>query len=330
MTEEFDFEIDRIASTIIGRKANRVILQFPEGLKRQAAGVALSLSRNTEAQIIVHGEPCFGACDVPKSRTDLIVQFGHLPIPSLDTPNSMMFIQARSSADPIPVLERAYGLLPSKVGLLTTAQHIHMIVPMVEFLKSKGKDVLVGKGDGRLFAEGQVLGCNASCARSIAKKVDAFVYVGTGDFHPLAISLAVPNQVLAADPISNEIKDMAETRDRLLRQRHGAIERARDARRFGILLSEKPGQRREKLAEYSHRILAQEGREAVIVEMDLVTPVKLTSLGLDAWVSTACPRVALDDSGAFDVPVLTPVELEILLKKRQWEDYSMDEILESQ
>lgn len=330
MTETFDFEIERIVRTINGRKCHKVILQFPEGLKRKAADVASAISGQVNSEIIIHGEPCFGACDVPRTSADLIVQFGHLPIPCLDSPNSIMFIQAKSDADLMPVLEMALNKLPEKIGLLTTAQHIHMIVPAMTFLQEKGKEVLVGKGDGRLFAEGQVLGCNASVARNVSKKVDAFLFMGTGNFHPLAVALVSSKPVFIADPVNNEVRDISEARDRMLRQRHATIEKAREAKRFGILLSEKPGQRREKIARYAKQLLADKQLDSIVVEIDLVTPQKLDAFGLDAWVSTACPRLAIDDYSAFSVPVLTPIELEILLGKRDWDDYVFDEILEGQ
>ena len=330
MTEKFDFEIDRIVQAINGRGCHKVLLQFPEGLKRKAAEVAATISSQVKCEVIIHGEPCFGACDVPRTNADLIVQFGHLPIPCLDSPNSIMFIQAKSDADPMPVIEKALDKLPQRIGLLTTAQHIHHIVPIMIYLQEKGKEVLVGKGDGRLFAEGQVLGCNASCARNVEKKVDAFLFMGTGNFHPLAVSLATPKPVIIADPVNNEVRDISEVRDRMLRQRHAAIEKAREAKRFGILLSEKPGQRREKVADYAKKMLSEKQLSSVIVEMNLVTPQKLDAFGLDAWISTACPRLAMDDYSAYEKPILTPVELEILLGKRAWDHYAFDEILESQ
>ncbi len=330
MTETFDFEIERIVRAIKGRKCHKVILQFPEGLKRKAAEVANAISGQVNCEVIIHGEPCFGACDVPRTSADLIVQFGHLPIPCLESPNSIMFIQAKSDADPMPVLEMALDKLPQKIGLLTTAQHIHIIVPAMSFLEEKGKKVLVGKGDGRLFAEGQVLGCNASVARNVADKVDAFLFIGTGNFHPLAVALVSAKPVFIADPVNNEVRDISEVRDRMLRQRHATIEKAKEAKHFGILLSEKPGQRRKKMASYMKQLLSDKQLDAVIVEIDLVTPQKLNAFGLDAWVSTACPRLAIDDYSAFSVPVLTPIELEILLGKRAWDDYVFDEILEGQ
>ncbi|MDO9536909.1 MAG: diphthamide synthesis protein, partial [Thermoplasmata archaeon] len=85
MIEDFDFEIEKIVNTIRERKPGKVLLQFPEGLKRQAASVAAAISQKTSALVIVSGEPCFGACDIPTADTGLIVHFGHLPIPNLKT-----------------------------------------------------------------------------------------------------------------------------------------------------------------------------------------------------------------------------------------------------
>jgi 2-(3-amino-3-carboxypropyl)histidine synthase len=326
MQEEFDFELDRVASTIRDRGCRKVLLQFPEGLKRRAPGVASVLSEKTGATIIISGEPCFGACDIPDTDADLTVHFGHLPIPSVKTRNSVLFIQARSDADPYPALKNALPRLGNAVGLLTTAQHLHHLNGMAEFLRSKGLRVQVGQGDSRLYMGGQVLGCNASSARAVADDVDSFLFVGTGDFHAIAIALTTSKQVLIADPATSAVKDAAELRDGMLRQRHAAIEKARQARSIGIILSTKLGQRREKAAIYSNRMLADAGYETALIEFELVTPQKLESFGLDAWVSTACPRLAIDDFAAFPKPVLTVPEAEILTGKRAWNDYVFDEI----
>jgi len=326
MPEDFDFEIDKIASTIRERSCRKVLLQFPEGLKRRAPGIADVLASKTGALIVISGEPCFGACDIPETDADLTVHFGHLPIPCLSTRGSVLFIQARSSADPFPAIEKALPLLGSAVGLLTTAQHLHLLGDMMEYLRSKGLHVLVGKGDGRLFAEGQVLGCNATCARAVAGKVDSFLFVGTGDFHAIAVAMATSKPVLIANPVSGDVRDIVALKDRLLRQRHAAIEKAGQARRIGIILSTKQGQRRERAAVRVSEMLAASGHETVLVELDLVTPQKLESFGLDAWVSTACPRLAIDDHAAFPMPILTVTEAEILAGKRSWDDYIFDEI----
>ena len=73
------------------------------------------------------------------------------------------------------------------------------------------------------------------------------------------------------------------------------------------------------------RRLAGLSDRAVLVMMREVTPEALLDQGCDAYVNTACPRLAYDDQARFPVPVLTPAEFEILLGIRSWEDYVADE-----
>jgi 2-(3-amino-3-carboxypropyl)histidine synthase len=327
MSEDFDFEIPRVVSTIRQRECESVILQFPEGLKRRAMDVTAEISKNLpECYIVVSGEPCFGACDVPQSEADLIVNFGHLPIPSLDSESTIMFVQARSNADPTPVLKKSLDVIPQSIGLLTTAQHLHLIPMMAEFLSGRGKVVRVGKGDGRLYGEGQILGCNASSAKAISSEVEAFLFIGTGAFHAIAIALSTTKPVFIANPITEEVRTIDELRDRLLRQRHAVIHKAKESETFGVLVSTKPGQRRIPLALKIHNDFIRAGKKSVIVEMENVSSQKLNAFGLDCWVSTACPRLAIDDSAMFENPVITPIESEVVLGIREWEDYEFDQI----
>jgi len=58
-----------------------------------------------------------------------------------------------------------------------------------------------------------------------------------------------------------------------------------------------------------------------------VTPDELLNLGFDCYVNTACPRLAYDDQVRFGRPVLSPQEFEILCGVRNWDDYTIDEIV---
>ena len=62
--------------------------------------------------------------------------------------------------------------------------------------------------------------------------------------------------------------------------------------------------------------------------MDLVTPDQLLQFKVDAYVNTACPRLAIDGIGRFQSPMLTPQEFEIVLGEREWEKLVLDEITE--
>ncbi len=88
----------------------------------------------------------------------------------------------------------------------------------------------------------------------------------------------------------------------------------------------KPGQRRWELALRLRRQVAESGRQAVLLSVRELSPDRLLQLGLDAYVSTACPRIAVDDSDSYPRPVLTPQELRVMLGLEPWEGYALDEI----
>jgi 2-(3-amino-3-carboxypropyl)histidine synthase len=189
---------------------------------------------------------------------------------------------------------------------------------METFLKSRGLDVRVGGGSGRTPHRGQVLGCCFTTARETG--ADEILFVGTGLFHPIGIALSTGARVIALDPFAGTILEV--NGDILLRRRFALMERARGVKNIGIIVSTKGGQARMELA----KRLAALSPHAVIVTMKEVSPDELLNLGFEAYVNTACPRLAYDDQVRFPVPVLSPQEFEILCGTRTWEEYAIDEI----
>ena len=170
------------------------------------------------------------------------------------------------------------------------------------------------------------MGCNFSSIKNLDAEI--FLFVGSGNFHPLGINLFSNTPVLALDPYNNELRRMDEYADRILRIRFARITKAGSAKKWGILVSSKEGQYRMKLAKEIKKTLQDAGMEAYIILVDNVTPdALLPYMELEAFVVSACPRIAIDDSQMYKKPLLTPQELEIVLKKREWENYQLDEIL---
>lgn len=77
----YDLEISKLIEQINSDGCERVLLQFPDGLKYYAKEVVDVLRRETSAQIFIYFGTCFGACDVPyhleRLEFDLCVQWGH-------------------------------------------------------------------------------------------------------------------------------------------------------------------------------------------------------------------------------------------------------------
>ena len=50
---------------------------------------------------------------------------------------------------------------------------------------------------------------------------------------------------------------------------------------------------------------------------------------IDCFISVACPRIPIDDYMQYKVPILTPIELDIVLGFKKWDEYQFDEILDA-
>ncbi len=311
--------ISEIIEELTRRKARRVALQVPDGLKRQAVSYARELKK-AGFSVIISGDPCYGACDLADdaaARADVLVHIGHAPLG--DHPG--VIYQPYRMEFPLEALDAAIPLLQGRtVGVVTTVQHAHLVPEIIRYLGTKGISASACPGGPRAPLEGQVLGCSFGSARS----VDAYevLYVGTGRFHPAGVALATGKRVVALDPYTGEasVVDVS----RMVRRRFAVMEKARSAGSFGVLVSSKGGQERMDLAER----LARLHDDAHIVIIREVTPEALINLGFDAYVNTACPRIAYDDQERFSRPVLSPAEFEAIMGAREMDAISIDEILE--
>ncbi|MGB4236079.1 MAG: diphthamide biosynthesis enzyme Dph2 [Methanoregulaceae archaeon] len=311
-------DISDLVRALRERDARIIALQLPAGLKRRATRIAEALS-GQGFSVIISGDPCYGACDLALELlgyADVLVQFGHTPLVSHP---DVIHVPFRVDFDP-SVVRAALPLLNGKaIGIITTSQHTHMLPAIAEVLRSEGFEPVFRTAGGRTPEPGQVLGCSFESAR--IPGISEILFVGTGVFHPLGVQLATGAHVVALDPLSGEAVEVDS--GKYLRLRHTIIERARTAQRIGIIVCTKPGQNRYARAKHLLSLCDR----AHLVFMNEVTPDELLNLGFEAYVNTACPRLAYDDQNRFPVPVLTPEEFEILCGARSWEEYVVDEIL---
>ena len=323
---EMDFEIERIAELVEERKARVIRLQFPEGLKRYAPHVAKRIKRQIDVAVVLSGNPCYGACDLDyDAEADLLVHFGHAEIPELAA-QRVYFVEVRSDVDVIPVVNQALGLIKGpRVGLVTNVQHVHTLGSVRRCLESAGLQSSIGSGDGRIKYPGQVLGCNFSSARAI--DVDEYLYIGGGAFHALGVALATGKRVIAADPFLH--RTSIPDANLIVKQRYALITKALDARTFCVLAGTKTGQRRLDLAFDLAEQAIERGYDAYTVTINELTPWTLYQFPAEAYVNTACPRVTIDDATRFKAPMLTPIEFEMVIGKRDLSEYALDEFSHS-
>lgn len=333
----YSIDLEKIVKTIKKEKYKRVALQLPEGLKTYASRIVEFLENKTKATIIVSADPCFGACDIANNElknldVEFVVHIGHTPIPEIENlwiPTT--FINALSTMDVTKAVEKSLSFLEGKrIGIVATAQHIHTLDTVENILQKNNFEPILSAGDEKISEKGQILGCNFSAGMNIIDKVDCFLFIGSGTFHPLGLLLSSKKPVIAADPYTNTVKkqELDELKDIILRQRYGAIANSKNAKKFGILVGLKRGQQRMDLAHKIKEMIDAFNKKSLIIVMDNFLPVSLQGFGdIDCFVSTACPRIAIDDYLQYKIPIITPIELEIVLGKRKWEDYRFDQIL---
>ncbi|MBN2454425.1 diphthamide synthesis protein [Candidatus Woesearchaeota archaeon] len=77
----YNLEIGRAVSKIKEKRAKRVCIQLPDGLKPKAKEIQEAIEKKTSAQVFIWAGSCFGACDIPAElknlEIDLLIQWGH-------------------------------------------------------------------------------------------------------------------------------------------------------------------------------------------------------------------------------------------------------------
>jgi 2-(3-amino-3-carboxypropyl)histidine synthase len=130
-----------------------------------------------------------------------------------------------------------------------------------------------------------VLGCWTGNAKNIEKKVDAYLFMGSGMFHAIGISGKVYHLDLEKKSIALIDNSIYE------RKRYARIFNAKEARTFCILVSSKIGQFDMKSALSIKKSLEKRDKKAFILIMDEITKEKLLGIKADVFINTACPRL---------------------------------------
>jgi 2-(3-amino-3-carboxypropyl)histidine synthase len=325
--ELFDLEEEKLQAVIRERGAEKVLLQLPEGLKPQGPLLAEVIEK-AGALAIVSGDPCYGACDLAlweaeSLEADLIIHYGHSEIMRPQKASvPIVYIEAKAKLTIEPAVKKAVLLLKpwKKIGLTTTLQHAEKLDQAKKILEKAKRTVYIGN-TGHGLHPGQILGCDYANAKAVSDKVEAFLFIGGGRFHPLGLSLATMKPTVVADPFENTAYTIDEYAQKIVRKRWANINEAKKSQILGVIVGLKPRQTNIQTAVEIKEELEKNGRKAVMLALREITPTSLMQFPtLEAYVNTACPRIALDDPSGFKKPVLTVAEAYVVLGKTDWED----------
>jgi len=190
---------------------------------------------------------------------------------------NILHLHAKALTD-IALSNEAIKQLPKKIGLVTTIQHLDSL----DKVKDQLPEAVIG---------GQVLGCNTDAANNINKKVEAFLFIGSGQFHPIAIALKTKKSVFCWNPFTKELKQIDKDEIETYEKRKKAVlKKFLSSNKIGILVSTKSGQNNMKKA---LELKNKNDKEYYIFQFDTLNPSELENFNfIECWVNTACPRIA--------------------------------------
>jgi 2-(3-amino-3-carboxypropyl)histidine synthase len=279
--------------------AKRIFVQYPEGLKYKIQEICKRLEKEGY-QTMICCEPCYGSCDLKDEEAkrlgcDVILNIGHSDF-GVESKVPVVYWDYFLEVDPIPILKKEIEKLKEfkKIGLITSLQFVKTLEKVEDFLKKNNKEVFIHKS---LKYSGQILGCNIDAAKKNEDKVDCFLYVGAGKFHPLGVAVRTEKLVFTLDLEKKQIYNLENEKIKWLKKKAWHDSKLNDSKRVGIIVCWKKGQNRISDAEKMKKELEKEGKEVYILAFDNFSKEKIEGLKLDCLVNMACPR--LDDDLIF-------------------------------
>src|SRR3989344_2795749 len=174
--------------------------------------------------------------------------------------------------------------LPKKIALVSTIQQLETLNEIKEYLENKGHSVVIG---------GQVIGCNVINAFKIKEDVDAILYIGSGEFHPIEVARKTGKEVFKLNPYTKVISKISEKEVKDYEKKiKGKLARFYSSKKIGIIVSLKPGQ--QLLWKAEKFIKDNEDKECFIFVTNEVRKEELENFNdIEYWVNTACSRIEL-------------------------------------
>lgn len=271
------------------KPGTRVLLQIPEGLKTRVHEI-LDAMEKAGFPSILSNDPCYGACDIREREAQMagaqaIVHVGHrifykkisTRIPVIYVPFDIEANYDRKELGKIKEL---------RIGLLSTVNYSNLLDSIAKDIRAMDKTPVIG---------GDILGCNFQAAKEIENRIDCFLFVGSGKFHATGIRTLYPVYIFDLERNRVELVERREFDKRRMAVQL-KLEKFREARTVGILLSSKQGQFMGDYLSVKRKV-EKLGKKPYVLIMDCITRESLMGLRMDFFINTACPRIAEDQFG---------------------------------
>jgi 2-(3-amino-3-carboxypropyl)histidine synthase len=323
--------------------------------QEQSAGIVQDeievVTERPNIDIVVLGDVTYGACCIDDYTAralgcDMIVHYGHsclvpvtqlglaTPSSSSSTPSSnaainslYVFVDIGIDVDHfVATVKHNFPDTTKKVAVVATIQFASALQSSVAALRAHygAENIIVPQA--KPLSPGEILGCTSPKLSNVP--IDILVYLGDGRFHLESIMISNPSlPAYRYDPYSKVFSREYYDTPKMHDMRKAAIEKARVAKRVGIILGTLGRQGSPKILQHLQGILAARGTPYMTLLLSEIFPGKLELFSdVEAWVQIACPRLSIDWGAAFvNAPLLNPYEAEVAFTQQPWLDtYPMD------
>lgn len=323
LPKNYNFEIPKTIWRIRETNAKRVALQMPEGLLMFSTTISDIIRDFTDADTVIMGDVTYGACCVDDFtakalNVDLLVHYGHSCLIPIDQTSGIkvLYIFVDIKIDALHFIETIKLNFPveNRLAFVSTIQFVVTLQASANELRKSGYNITIPQS--KPLSPGEILGCTAP----IVPNVDTIIYLGDGRFHLEAAMIANPNlRAYRYDPYNKEFTEEFYDHEAMRKNRKDAIEKAKTAETFGIILGTLGRQGSPKVLEHLEKRLRESNKKIVTILLSEIFPDKLKLFeNIDAFVQIACPRLSIDWGTAFPQPLLTPYEVSVALGDAKW------------
>lgn len=333
LPSNYSFEIHKTVWRVRKANAKRVALQMPEGLLMYATMIADILRKHAcAAETVVLADVTYGACCVDDLSAkalgcDFLVHYGHsclVPVQTCAIP--MLYVFVHIAFDPQHLIKCLHTQFEkdARIALVGTIQFVDTLHAIRPQLMEHFTDISVPQS--KPLSPGELLGCTSP---KMADR-DVLVYVGDGRFHLESAMIANPRlPAYRYDPYAKTFTIERYAHDEMRAVRKRAVDQARGATNFGIILGTLGRQGSPNILERIQGVIRDSQKNSVTILLSEITPGKIKQLeksGVQAWIQIACPRLSIDWGTEYgERPLLTPYEAYVALGATDWKaQYPMD------
>lgn len=327
LPSNYNFEIHKTVWNIRKQNAKRVAIQMPEGLLIYSCIISDILQEFCACEVIIMGDVSYGACCIDDFTArsldcDFIVHYAHSCLVPIDvTLIKVLYIFVTINIDETHLFKTLEKNFPEghSIAMFGTIQ----FNPIIHSLKQNLTKFNIITPQIMPLSKGEVLGCTSQ--RLDPDAVDCMVYIGDGRFHLESSMIHNPKiQAFRYDPYSRIFTREYYDQSQLVNVRAQSLETARHGKKFGLILGSLGRQGNLNTLINIENLLKKQNKTIVKIILSEIFPQKLSKFDdIDVFIQIACPRLSIDWGYAFNKPLLTPYEANVLLNEDEmWnEDY---------